>query len=81
MRTQTEIQQWLVNKVCEELEMTTSEVDVNVPLAEYGVDSITIVQFTSELEKWLDITLDPTALYNHPTIEAISAFVVDKQKA
>lgn len=79
MRTETEIQQWIIAKVASEFEMETNEIDIDTPLPEYGIDSITIVHITTEIESWLDISLDATTMYNYTTIKDLSAFVANAQ--
>ncbi len=80
MRTEAEIQEWLIDELIREFEMEKEEIDIHVPLSEYGVDSITIVELTSKLDDWLDINLDTTTMYDYGTIQALSGFVASQQK-
>jgi acyl carrier protein len=74
-----EIQTYLIQKVSEALEIPTEEIDVDTSLAEYGVDSITLVEFTANLEDWLELELDPELLYEKTTIREISDFLESLQ--
>ena len=67
-----EIQTWLVSYLSELLEIEPSEVDVAIPFDRYGLDSSAAVGMTGDLEEWLGSELDPTLMYDYPTIEALA---------
>jgi polyketide synthase PksM len=48
-----------------------SELDVNIPFAEYGVNSIRAIQIIIAINKALSIKLSKTALYVFPTIKKL----------
>ena len=66
-----EIQNWLASYVAKLLEMEPSKVDVTIPFNRYGLDSSAAVGMTGDLEEWLGYELDPTLIYDYPTIEAL----------
>jgi acyl carrier protein len=66
-----EIQVWMVAYIAEILEVDSSKIDINVPFDRYGLDSSVAIGLTNELEEWLEIQLDPTLLYDYPTIDAL----------
>ena len=70
-----EIQNWLVSYLAETMEVSPDEVDVKVPFEEYGLDSSMSVNLVVELEAWLGHTLDPTLVYDYPTIESLARHV------
>jgi acyl carrier protein len=70
-----EIQNWLVSYLAKTIEVSPDEVDVKVPFEEYGLDSSMSVNLVSELEAWLEDTLDPTLVYGYPTIETLARHV------
>jgi acyl carrier protein len=70
-RTPTEIQNWLVSYLSELLEIEPDEVEVTVPFERYGLDSSAAIGLSGDLEDWLGFPLDPTLLYDYPTIEAL----------
>jgi acyl-CoA synthetase (AMP-forming)/AMP-acid ligase II/acyl carrier protein len=57
------------------LELEPSEIDMNQPLVEHGIDSMKAVTFSLELETWLDRKLPPTLLWDYPTIDALAEYV------
>ncbi|MEO1374971.1 MAG: acyl carrier protein [Cyanobacteria bacterium J06635_10] len=53
------------------MEIKPSEIDVTIPFDRYGLDSSAAVSMTGDLEDWLGYELDPTLIYDYPTIEAL----------
>jgi acyl carrier protein len=68
----TEIETWMISYIAEVIEVDPSKVDVKVPFDRYGLDSSVAIALTNELEEWLKIELDPTLLYDYPTIDALA---------
>lgn len=73
--TIVEIQNWLINKVSSQLNISSSDIDITSELATYGLDSMDAVMISGELEDALDIELASTILWDYPTIESLSAFL------
>lgn len=69
--TAAEIQDWIVNYLADLLEIEPDEVDVTISFDRYGLDSSAAVGMTGDLETWLGRELDPTLLYDYPTVEAL----------
>lgn len=54
---------------------------MTLPFDRYGLDSSVAVGLTGDLEDWLETKLDPTLLYDYPTIEGLSQHLADEFKA
>jgi acyl carrier protein len=67
----TEIQDWIVVYLANLLEIDPEEIDVTIPFDRYGLDSSAAIGFTGDLEEWLGKEIDPTLLYDYPTVEAL----------
>lgn len=76
-----EIQAWIVEYLAEVLELDRDEVDITVPFDCYGLDSAVAVGMTGDLEDWLGQKLDPTLLYDYPTVESFSHHLAEEFKA
>uniref|UniRef100_A0A0G4HEN0 Uncharacterized protein n=1 Tax=Chromera velia CCMP2878 TaxID=1169474 RepID=A0A0G4HEN0_9ALVE len=50
-------------------------VDFNVPLYEYGLDSLAAVEFAEDLSIRLSMHLEPTLLFNYPTLRDVVDFL------
>jgi acyl carrier protein len=46
-----------------------------VPLAEMGVDSVHAVSLVGDVELHFDIDVDPTMIFDYPTLTAIAEFI------
>ncbi|MEH3052479.1 MAG: beta-ketoacyl synthase N-terminal-like domain-containing protein [Patulibacter minatonensis] len=64
--------EWLKNAVGELLELEPEEVDPDRPLTELGISSRDGVGLVGELEDHLDRDLDPTMVFEVPTINLIA---------
>lgn len=73
--TEEEIQNWLIENLSSLLGLDTEEIDPSAPFERFGLDSSTAVGLTSELEEWLGCEVDPTLLYDYPTIESQAAYL------
>jgi acyl carrier protein len=69
--TAKEIQEWIVAYLADLLEIESEEIDVTIPFDRYGLDSSAAVGMTGDLEDWLKTEIDPTLLYDYPTVEAL----------
>jgi acyl carrier protein len=74
-RNSDEICAWIVAYVTELLEVEPDAIDPTVPFESYGLDSSAVVGMTGELEDWLGQELDPTLIYDYPTINALSKYL------
>lgn len=71
------IQVWLVSQVSEYLkahglDIDFHAIDVRKPLTSYVLDSLALVDISSNLGKWIEMELSPTIMYDYSTIEALS---------
>ena len=79
--TATEIQVWIVSYLADLLEVDSEEIEVTIPFDRYGLDSSAAVGLTGDLEDWLGCELDPTLLYDYPTVEALVQHLNSELKA
>lgn len=76
--TAAEIQAWMVSYLAELLAIEPDEVDATIPFDQYGLDSAAAVGLTGDMEEWLDRKLDPTLLYDYPTVEALARHLAEE---
>jgi acyl carrier protein len=77
-RTAEEIQQWLIDYLARELERSPDAIDVTVPFDDFAMDSATAIGMTGDLEDWLGRHVDPSLLYDYPTIETFSQCLAEE---
>ncbi|QSQ17526.1 non-ribosomal peptide synthetase/type I polyketide synthase [Myxococcus landrumensis] len=63
---------WLVAAVAEAAGLPPEEVLLDEPFVTYGLTSKEAVFLTGDLADWLEQDVSPTALWEHPTIAALS---------
>ncbi len=78
--TADEIQAWIVSYLAQLLEIDSDEVDVTMTFDQYGLDSSTAIGMTGELEDWMGEQLDPTLLYDYPTIKSLAQELAKESK-
>jgi acyl transferase domain-containing protein/acyl-CoA synthetase (AMP-forming)/AMP-acid ligase II/NADPH:quinone reductase-like Zn-dependent oxidoreductase/acyl carrier protein len=71
------IQAWLVGQIARQLGIPAGRIDVREPFASYGLDSLTAVGISGELEAWLGRQLSPTLAWEHPSIAALARYLAD----
>ncbi|GAB1544683.1 hypothetical protein NUACC21_73590 [Scytonema sp. NUACC21] len=79
--TASEIQAWIVSYLAQLLEVDPEDINVTIPFERYGLDSAVAVGLTGDLEDWLETKLDPTLLYDYPTIESMSRHLAEELQA
>lgn len=67
----------VLTAVASQLGLAESDVNVDLPLVELGVDSIMTVRLRRQLEKQTGLSLPPTLLWEHPTAAAVTARIVE----
>lgn len=72
VRDRGAIQAWIIDYLAQLLEIDPEQVDITVPFDRYGLESADAYAMTGDLESWLDKEIDATAIYDYPTIEALS---------
>jgi acyl carrier protein len=65
------IQGWLVSYLADLLEIEPDQIDVTITFDRYGLDSSAAVGLTGDLGEWLGSELDPSIMYDYPTIETL----------
>ncbi|NEQ43488.1 MAG: acyl carrier protein [Leptolyngbya sp. SIOISBB] len=75
MHSVSDVRQWLAVYLAELLEIEEDEVDTSVPFDRYGLDSSAAVGMTGDLEDWLGCEIDPTVIYDYPTVDALASYL------
>lgn len=71
--TEESLRGWLIDHLAERVHIAPEEVDTSRTFEEYGLDSRVAVQVSGALEKVLERRLSPALLYEHQTIDDLSA--------
>ncbi|HBL10883.1 MAG TPA: phosphopantetheine-binding protein [Cyanobacteria bacterium UBA11162] len=76
--TALEIQAWIVSYLAKLLEIAPNQVKVTIPFDQYGLDSSAAVGMTGDLEDWMGRKIDPTLLYDYPTVKNLAQHLAGK---
>jgi acyl carrier protein len=67
-----DLRAWLAARVAAYVRLPVHEIQPDVPLAEYGLDSVYALTLTGEIEDHLGLAIEPTVIWDHPTIDALT---------
>lgn len=70
-----EIQAWIVDRLALMLGVKPQDINVNEPLAAYGLESVEAIALSGELSDLLQRKLAPTLAWDYPTIADLAAFL------
>jgi epothilone polyketide synthase D len=69
---------WMRSRVAARLGRPPRAIDVRAPLSELGLDSLSLVELSGELERRIGARVSPSLLYAYPSIDALtSALLAD----
>lgn len=67
-----EIERWLMRRLAEELQEDEARLDPTTRFASYGLDSMSALVLTGELEDWLGVELPSTLVWDCPTVRELA---------
>ena len=70
---QASIQKWIIAKIAEAANVPAASISPDEPMTSYGIDSLAAALLSGDLSDWLGIDLDPTLLWECPTVSALAA--------
>ena len=79
-RRREEIVQWLVSHIAARLSLASAAIDADRPFVDYGLDSVQAVDLAGELETWLDRSLSPTLVWDHPSIADLATYLAQAEE-
>jgi acyl carrier protein len=78
-RRREEIEQWFISYLAKQLELSADRIDVTIPFDDFALDSATAIAMTGDLEDWLGRNVDPTLVYDYPTISDLSEYLAQSK--
>lgn len=76
-----EVLDWLTLKFADWLEVAPDELDSRRHISSYGLDSISAVTLSVQLEEELGVELDTAVLWDRPTIESLAEHLTEKMNS
>ncbi|MET8779604.1 acyl carrier protein [Nocardia sp. NPDC050713] len=69
---------WITARVADHLGRSARDIDETLPMAELGLDSVSAVNICGEIEDEWDLDLDPTIVFEYPTIVDLAVYITDQ---
>jgi acyl carrier protein len=79
MSSYDELADWLTARVARTLNVSPDAIDVDTPLADYGIDSAASLALCADLEAEKGIAVETTIVWDYATIGAIAAYLVSAE--
>ena len=71
--TSDDISNWIRTRIAKDIEKDASEVDPEITFDQLGIDSLALLGVLGDLAAELDIEIETSGLFDHPTIASLSA--------
>jgi acyl carrier protein len=73
------IRDWLIAQLSSEIRVSPAEIDIHRPFTYYGLASIEGVALAGKLEEWLTRPVSLSLVWDYPTIDAASSYLIQSQ--
>jgi acyl transferase domain-containing protein/acyl carrier protein len=70
----------LIDRLVSHLVIAPAEIDIGETFASYGISSRDAVGLSGDLARWLGCTLSANILYDYPSIEQVTRYLVEPQQ-
>lgn len=77
-RAAEQVEAWLLNWLVNRLNMDPADANRDRPFAEYGVDSLTAVELSQELEDQFEVPLPAIVAWNYPTPGTLARYIAEQ---
>lgn len=71
-----DVQDWLAERVAEQLGTDADEIETNRPFHSYGLDSVQAMAIATQGKQRFGLEISPLVIWNCPTIESLSEHIV-----
>lgn len=69
--------EWLSETIAQYADIPTAQIDPSAQLSDHGLDSVAAMALIGEVEDAFGVVPDITALWDHPTVRELAAYLVD----
>ncbi len=75
---QNEIVAWLRDRIARDLEGSADGVDPDATFDRLGLDSLALLAVLGDLANELDIEIETSVLFDHPTVTSLATHLADR---
>lgn len=76
----TEITEWIAVNISKHAGINPSEVELDADIVHFRLDSLILVNITTELEEYVGMELSPSIFWEMRTIAATSQWIAENQE-
>ena len=76
-RCRESVQIWLSERIASYLALSRDDVETTRPVAEYGMNSSVAMQLLGDITEGIEKEVEPTLIWEYPTIDALSEKIVE----
>ncbi len=73
------VKELLREEIAKQLKIESQDVEDHVDMAQYGFDSIAMIEFVNNLNEHYQLELTPTLFFEHPTLQEFSDYLSDQE--
>ena len=77
----TEISEWIIGRIASIAEVDPHHITPDTEIASLRMDSLLMVNITSDLEEWLGMELSPSIFWEMGTVAATTHWILENQEA
>jgi acyl carrier protein len=74
--TSNNVSHWLTEYISKLVQLPIAEIQPDAEFSTFGIDSSGAVGLAVDLGDWAGVSVEPTLVYDYPTIDALSEHVV-----
>ncbi|TPG83202.1 acyl carrier protein [Pseudomonas mandelii] len=67
-----ELSRWLATRIADYVNLPLDAIEPDVPLSEYGLDSVYALTLVGEVGTHLGMAVDPTVIWDFPTLRTLA---------
>lgn len=75
------LRRWMTRTIAAQAELAPVDVDVTAPFSDFGVDSVFVLSWCADLEDEFGVDLDPSEVWNYPSIEELARYLASGSPA
>lgn len=79
--SEAEVTQWLTGTVAKYVNLQPDQIAADVPLSDYGLDSVSAMTICAAIEDDLGLEVDLMIIWDHPTIAELAPALVERRGA
>jgi acyl carrier protein len=74
------VREWLIDYIADLMGVEKSAISEHAQFSSLGLDSAAVIGMTGDLSDWLGKEIDPTIVYEYPTIEGLARHAMDAEE-